>query len=115
MLIPGVAPRFAHAQAQPPAQPGPKTQVLLYTPYTAQGLNKDIHSTRTSIGTCSAASAVDVNRPDAWACMVQGHAYDPCFSNFDGSELACPDLPLISSTLLSPDSPMSVVLVHPIP
>ena len=110
-----LAPAHLSGQTQPSGTPGPKTSVLLYTPYTAQGLNKDLHSTRTSIGTCNQASQVDVNRPDAWACMVQGHAYDPCFSNFDGSELACPDLPLISNPSLSPDSVLGVVLVHPIP
>jgi hypothetical protein len=112
LFLAGVQAPPLQAQAQTSGQ---KTEVLLYTPYTAQGLNKDLHSTRTSIGTCTQASQVDVNRPDAWACNVQNRSLDPCFANFDGSELACPDLPPISSPGLTSTSMMNVVLVHPIP
>jgi hypothetical protein len=107
----GMLPAGARAQAAAPG--GPKTEVHIYEPYNGDTLNSDLTVTGSVTGTCGAASQVDVNRADAWACTVAFKVYDPCFANMDGTELACPDLPSVTSGKMAASAMMDVVLVRP--
>jgi hypothetical protein len=119
VLICALAPALAHAQtpSSQPDQSAPAssqaTKVLLFEPYTAGGLNSDIKISRTILGECDEPSQVDVNRPDAWACTAGSEQFDPCFQNFNGSQLACMDLPKPPDATVSPASLMSVVILNP--
>jgi hypothetical protein len=113
-LVCALVPGLAQAQAPaPPATPAPKTEILVFEPYTSAGLNQDLHVDRTLPGLCDTPSQVDVNRPDAWSCAAGGKTYDPCFANLGNSELACPNMPAVSSSGLSGASMLSVVLITP--
>ena len=114
VLMMGLAP--SHVGAQTPTVPptdAPRTEILVFEPYAESGLNQDITVSRTLPALCDQASQLDVNRPDAWACTAAGKVFDPCFANPSGSELACLDLPAVSSSALSATSMMEVVLVNP--
>ena len=89
------------------------TETLVFEPYTSAGLNSDLTTSKTVLGSCAQASGIDVSRPDAWSCSVGDKVYDPCFANPAGSQLACLDLPPVSSASLSAASMMSVVIVNP--
>jgi hypothetical protein len=112
----GLIPLSAGAQStgSTPASPGPKTAVYVFEPYEAGKLNSDINVSQTVMGSCDMASQVDVNRPDAWSCTARGgKTYDPCFVNTAMTELACPDLPAVSSGSLSAASMLTVVIFKP--
>jgi hypothetical protein len=110
-----LAPSLAHAQSPDSTKaPEPSTEILLFEPYTAAGLNADVKISRSVLGDCSLPSQVDVNRPDAWACTdASNKQYDPCFSNLDSSQLACLDLPSVTSTDVTPGAMLSVVILNP--
>jgi len=110
-----LAPCLARAQAQDSSKDtGTPTEVLLFEPYTATGLNSDVKISRSVLGECNTPSQVDVNRPDAWACTDANNTqYDPCFANQDSSQLACVDLPKVSDTGITGASMLSVVILNP--
>jgi hypothetical protein len=115
MLACSLVPCLAHAQSQgAPKDAEPPTQVLLFEPYTAAGLNRDIKIARSVLGECDLPSQVDVNRPDAWACTdASNKQYDPCFANLDGSQLACLELPQVTGTDIAAAAMLSVVILNP--
>jgi len=111
-LVPATA--GAQAPATAPTNPSPKTGVYLFEPYLGTRLNPDITVSQTTTGICDMASQVDVNRPDAWSCTTRGgKSYDPCFANDTLAELACPDLPSVSSGSLSAAAMLTVVIFKP--
>ncbi len=112
----GLLPAATRAQtpAANPAAPAPRTGVYLFEPFVGTRLNSDVKVSQTVTGICDMASQVDVNRPDAWACTARGgKAYDPCFANETMTQLACPDLPAVTSGSLSGGSMLSVVIFQP--
>jgi len=115
VLVCSFAPAMARAQAQnAPKDAEPPTEILLFEPYTAAGLNSDLKITRSVLGECDTPSQVDVNRPDAWSCTdAYNKLYDPCFANQDASQLACMSLPAVTSAEISAASMMSIVIINP--
>jgi len=115
LLICSVAPGLARAQAPDSSKDtGTPTQVLLFSPYTATGLNSDVKISHSILGECDAPSQVDVNRPDAWACTdADNTQHDPCFANQDSSQLACVDLPNVTDAGITATSMLSVVILNP--
>ncbi len=101
------------ALAQTPAAGGPATTLHIFEPYNGDTLNSDLKVTGSVTGDCDAASQIDVNRSDAWACTVAYKVYDPCFANTDSTELACPDLPSVQSGTMTEADLMDVVVVKP--
>ena len=92
------------------------TQAMTYSPWaTSTSLFGDITPVNTlSGGSCSGASAFDVNDQFAWRCTVQsGALYDPCFapeantSVADVTEVACADSPWSGVTLIKLSQPLS--------
>jgi hypothetical protein len=113
-LLLALVPALARAQTPAqPAAPAPRTEILVFEPYTGSVLNPDLQVVRTLPGLCDTASQVDVNRPDAWACSAAGKTYDPCFANLGDAQLACPSMPAVSDSGLSAASILSVVLITP--
>lgn len=114
LLIASAGTARLRAQTAPAAPDNSlQTLTLVFEPYVADGLNSDLTVSRTILGSCEQASGIDVSRPDAWMCSAGDKVYDPCFANSAGSQLACIDLPPVTSATLSAASMMSIVIVNP--
>jgi hypothetical protein len=92
------------------------TQAMAYSPWASStSLFGDITPVNTlSGGTCSGASAFDVNDHYAWRCAAQsGAIYDPCFAPGAASpvadvvEVACADTPWSEVTLIKLSQPLT--------
>jgi uncharacterized membrane protein len=64
------------------------TTVERWAPFANGTVRAGIHVVQTARGRCVGASHVDA-RPDAWRCIAQGTADDPCFAGPRGVVL-CP-------------------------
>jgi len=95
----------------PPAPPrlaaGPVTQALTFQAYDAVGLLPNLGRAAAVDGACQGGSVVHPGRADAWRCRAGDTAFDPCFANGTGEELACvPDPWVHEATILRPATPL---------
>lgn len=93
---------------RPSALPASQTKVIVYEPFTTNGIALGITVTSRVAGSCWEGSIAS-NRPDAWRCTVQNIIYDPCFSDPYGfNEVACP-------TAAFPNQVVIINLTRPLP
>ncbi|WP_298337222.1 hypothetical protein [Ferrimicrobium sp.] len=85
-----------------------QTKIVVYEPFTINGIAPGIKVTSQQSGSCWEGSIAS-NRPDAWRCTVANGIYDPCFSDpYGNGEVACPEA-------TSPDQVMVIKLTQPLP
>jgi hypothetical protein len=104
-----IAPVAAFSQEATP-EPGTaaatRTDMRYVVPFGPDGLNPGLTATATEEGVCSFASAVALERPDAWACIgAEDQIYDPCFENpfiapDEPGQVACLDSPFTTDVVV---------------
>lgn len=81
----------------------PRTQVVIYEPWSTSGLAPGIRPHATLPGHCFSVSATS-DRDDAFRCISGNSLFDPCFSDpypgAEPSQLACPYPGLDSVTII---------------
>jgi hypothetical protein len=83
------------------------TAVLTFQAYDDAGLLPNLVPTSTVAGACQGGSALVAGRADAWRCRAGDIAFDPCFANGTGQELACAADPWAHDvTVLRPAAPL---------
>jgi len=70
----------------------PKTNVIVFSPWSASGLQPAFTVVARVKGSCF-TNSISTGRADAWRCMVGNDIYDPCFASASGSVVACADDP----------------------
>jgi hypothetical protein len=85
----------------------PKTDVVVYSAWSASGLQPGYTVVTKVKGSCW-TNALTTDRPDAWRCMVRDDIYDPCFAAASGRVVACAEDPFNKRVLL-------VTLSKPLP
>jgi hypothetical protein len=76
------------------------TQVAVYAPWGSSGELTGVTVSKQQSGSCFTASIAASGRTDAWRCGVGDEIRDPCFIDPGGSQVACPDLPVLSTVEL---------------
>jgi hypothetical protein len=98
------APKPADAGSTVPVSPrtstGLITQVAVYAPWGSSGQLTGVTVSKQPSGSCFTASIAASGRTDAWRCSVGDEIRDPCFIDPAGSQVACPDLPVLSTVEL---------------
>ena len=96
--------------ADPPTAPRPTgtvTQVLTFQAFDDVGLLPNLVRAVSVTGACPGGSRIHPGRFDAWRCQAGDTAFDPCFSNQTGEELACVADPWAREvTVLRPPAPL---------
>ena len=104
-----IAPLAAFGQEatpEPGTAAGTRTDVRYVLPFTPDGLNPGLSATTEEAGVCGFASAVALDRPDAWDCLgAAGQIYDPCFENpfilpDEPGQVACFDSPFSTEVVV---------------
>ncbi len=93
-----------------PAHPTPSaqvTQVLTFQAFDEHGLLPNLVRAVSVTGACQGGSVVHPGRADAWRCRAGDTAFDPCFANSTGEELACAGDPWVRDvTIVRPPAPL---------
>lgn len=91
----------------PARTPAEVTHVLTFQAYDDVGLLPHLARAASVAGACQGGSAVVAGRADAWRCKSGDVAYDPCFANSTGEEVACaPDPWSATVTVVRLPSPL---------
>lgn len=107
MTLGGCAGDTPATSSPPSSQPAAITQVLTFQAFDDVGLLPHLSRAATVAGACQGGSVVHPGRADAWRCRSADTAYDPCFANATGEELACVADPWARQvTTLRPAAPL---------